>query len=62
MFLIFRFSVKVGDDVQTDQAVMEIETDKTAVPVLSPKNGKIIEIYVSDGDVVKPGQDLFKVE
>lgn len=41
---------------------MEIETDKTAVPVPAPCNGVIKEILVNDGDTVKPGQDLFTIE
>lgn len=57
-----RFTVKVGDTVAQDDNVMEIETDKTTVPVPAPKAGTITEIYVADGDTVKPGQDLFKIE
>lgn len=57
-----RFTVKVGDTVQAGDSVMEVETDKTAVPVPAPVTGKIVEIYVTDGDTVTPGQDLFKME
>lgn len=45
-----------------DENVMEIETDKTAVPVPSPKAGKIVKIFVKDGDTVKPGENLYEVE
>lgn len=41
---------------------MEIETDKTTVGVPTPVSGVIEEIYVSDGDTVKAGQNLFKVK
>lgn len=57
-----KFTVKVGDYVNADQVVMEIETDKTAVGVPAPFGGIIKEIYVKDGDTVKPHQDLFKIE
>lgn len=40
---------------------MEIETDKTSMPVPSPGSGIIEEIFVKDGDTVKPGMDLFKI-
>lgn len=53
---------KVGDAVAADEVVMEIETDKTALPVMSPGNGVIKEIYVKDGDTVKAGQKLFKID
>ncbi|XP_056635575.1 dihydrolipoyllysine-residue succinyltransferase component of 2-oxoglutarate dehydrogenase complex, mitochondrial [Diorhabda sublineata] len=52
---------KVGDYVEADEVVMEIETDKTAMPVHSPAAGVIAEILVKDGDTVKPGQELFKL-
>lgn len=57
-----RLIAKVGDQVKVDQVVMEIETDKTAMPVPAPCNGVIKEILVKDGDTVKPGQDLFTIE
>lgn len=41
---------------------MEIETDKTTVGVPAPFGGIIKEILVSDGDTVKAGQPLFKLE
>lgn len=53
---------KVGDAVAADEVVLEIETDKTAIPVMAPGHGIIKEIYVKDGDTVKAGQKLFKLE
>lgn len=41
---------------------MEIETDKTTVGVPAPFGGIIKEIMVADGDTVKAGQPLFKLE
>lgn len=40
---------------------MEIETDKTSMPVAAPGSGIIEDIFVKDGDTVKPGMDLFKI-
>lgn len=48
--------------MSVDQVVMEVETDKTAVPVPAPFNGVIREILVKDGDSVKSGQALFVIE
>lgn len=53
---------KVGDAVAADEVVLEIETDKTAIPVMAPDNGIIKELYVQDGDTVKAGQKLFRLE
>ncbi|XP_067643449.1 dihydrolipoyllysine-residue succinyltransferase component of 2-oxoglutarate dehydrogenase complex, mitochondrial isoform X2 [Eurosta solidaginis] len=57
-----KFTVKVGDYVAQDQVVMEVETDKTAMPVPAPFAGVIREILVEDGSTVKAGQSLFKIE
>ncbi|XP_038221459.1 dihydrolipoyllysine-residue succinyltransferase component of 2-oxoglutarate dehydrogenase complex, mitochondrial-like [Zerene cesonia] len=53
---------KVGDAVAADEVVLEIETDKTAIPVMAPDHGIIKELYVKDGDTVKAGQKLFRIE
>ncbi|GBP38251.1 Dihydrolipoyllysine-residue succinyltransferase component of 2-oxoglutarate dehydrogenase complex, mitochondrial [Eumeta japonica] len=53
---------KVGDAVAADEVVLEIETDKTAIPVMAPVHGIIKELYVKDGDTVKAGQKLFRIE
>lgn len=58
----FRFEKKVGDAVAIDEVVMEIETDKTTVGVPSPAHGIIEEIFVTDGDTVKAGQQLFRMK
>ncbi|XP_026850246.1 dihydrolipoyllysine-residue succinyltransferase component of 2-oxoglutarate dehydrogenase complex, mitochondrial [Drosophila persimilis] len=57
-----KFTCKVGDSFAQDEAVMEIETDKTTVPVPAPFAGQITDILVKDGDTVKPGQELFKMK
>ncbi|XP_053623311.1 dihydrolipoyllysine-residue succinyltransferase component of 2-oxoglutarate dehydrogenase complex, mitochondrial-like [Plodia interpunctella] len=53
---------KVGDSVAADEVVLEIETDKTAIPVMAPGHGVIKEIYVKDGETVKAGQKLFRLD
>lgn len=53
---------KVGDSVAADEVVLEIETDKTAIPVMAPGHGVIKELYVKDGDTVKAGQKLFRMD
>ncbi|KAH8295055.1 hypothetical protein KR018_006428 [Drosophila ironensis] len=57
-----KFTCKVGDSFAADEAVMEIETDKTTVPVPAPFAGSLTAIMVKDGDTVKPGQELFKIK
>ncbi|CAH0550861.1 unnamed protein product [Brassicogethes aeneus] len=57
-----RFEKKVGDHVAADEVVLEIETDKTSVQVPAPGHGIIKEFLVADGDTVKAGQELFKID
>lgn len=57
----FRLIKKEGDAVGMDEVVLEIETDKTALPVMSPGNGKIVKMLVKEGQSVKSQQPLFQV-
>ncbi|EFN65702.1 Dihydrolipoyllysine-residue succinyltransferase component of 2-oxoglutarate dehydrogenase complex, mitochondrial [Camponotus floridanus] len=57
-----RWEKKVGDQVKEDDILCEIETDKTSVAVPSPGAGVIKELFVNDGDTVKPGQKLCNID
>ncbi|XP_012061849.1 PREDICTED: dihydrolipoyllysine-residue succinyltransferase component of 2-oxoglutarate dehydrogenase complex, mitochondrial [Atta cephalotes] len=57
-----RWEKKVGDQVKEDDVLCEIETDKTSVPVPSPGLGVIKELFVKDGDTVKPEQKLCTID
>lgn len=59
---IYRIDKKPGDSVQEDEVVCEIETDKTAMPVMAPASGVIEEFYVQNGDTVKAGQKIFRLK
>lgn len=51
-----------GDAVKADQPVLEIETDKATIEVPAVHDGKIVEVFVKDGDKVKVGQVVFTYE
>ncbi|XP_011882480.1 PREDICTED: dihydrolipoyllysine-residue succinyltransferase component of 2-oxoglutarate dehydrogenase complex, mitochondrial-like [Vollenhovia emeryi] len=57
-----RWEKKHGDQVKEDDVLCEIETDKTSVPVPSPGSGVVKELFVKDGDTVKPGQKLCSID
>ncbi|XP_035689796.1 dihydrolipoyllysine-residue succinyltransferase component of 2-oxoglutarate dehydrogenase complex, mitochondrial-like [Branchiostoma floridae] len=57
-----RWEKAVGDYVNEDEVVGEIETDKTSIPVPSPVSGVIEEFFAADGDTVTAGQELLKVK
>ena len=56
-----RWEKAVGDTVEADEAVAEIETDKTGIPIPSPSAGTIEALLVEDGSTVQPGVPLFKL-
>ena len=52
----------VGDSVEADEAVVELETDKVNLEVPSPISGTIGDIKFKDGDVVKVGTVLGSIQ
>ena len=54
--------VSVGDVVEKDQPVVELETEKAAFEVPSPSRGRIAEIDVKVGQTVKVGAVLAKLQ
>ncbi len=53
---VIGLSVAVGDRVEADQTLLELETDKAVVALPSPFTGKITAILVDVGDEVAIGQ------
>jgi len=49
---------KPGDAVKKDEAIVELETDKAAQELVSPKDGVMGDILVAEGDVAKVGQQI----
>jgi pyruvate dehydrogenase E2 component (dihydrolipoamide acetyltransferase) len=54
--------VKVGDFIELEQSVVELETEKAVFEVPSTAKGKVVEINVEQGQDVKVGQTLVKVD
>ena len=52
----------VGDAVEADEAVVELETDKVNLEVPSPISGTVGDIKFKDGDVVKVGTVLGSIQ
>lgn len=59
---IVKVLVKVGDTVEPEQSVLELETDKATIEVPSDVSGKVVEVKVKEGDTVSIGQVIFSVE
>ncbi|MHC4606454.1 MAG: 2-oxo acid dehydrogenase subunit E2, partial [Planctomycetota bacterium] len=54
--------VSVGDAIEADQPVVEVETDKAVVDIPSPAKGKITEVLVKAGDTIRTGEAIAKIE
>ena len=59
---IVKVLVSVGDKVEVDQILLEIETDKATVEVPAERSGVVKSINVKDGDTVKVGTVIFTFE
>ena len=54
--------VKVGDVIELDQAILEIETDKATIEVPTTITGKVVEVLAKVGSKAKVGDVVIKVE
>ncbi len=51
--------VEVGDEVDEDQPIVEVETDKATVEITSPYAATVSDVRVHTGDLVEVGAVLF---
>jgi 2-oxoglutarate dehydrogenase E2 component (dihydrolipoamide succinyltransferase) len=56
------WSKKVGEAVKKDELLVEIETDKVALEVVSPADGVLAEVLSGEGDTVTPGMVIARIE
>ena len=54
--------VAVGDELQEDQSLVVMESDKASLEVPCPKAGKVSAIKVAVGDQLSEGMDLIELE
>jgi pyruvate dehydrogenase E2 component (dihydrolipoamide acetyltransferase) len=59
---IVGWSVNVGDNIQADQTMVEVMTDKATVQVPSPAAGVVKKLYYSVGDMATVGGPLIEIE
>jgi len=59
---VVNITVAVGDSVEVEQTLLELETDKAVVEVPSSHAGKITEVLVAEGDRVAIGAVIMVLE
>ena len=52
---------KTGDNVNEDEPIVELETDKVSVEVTSPASGVLSEISIKEGETVGVGTKLGEI-
>lgn len=60
--IVVKVLVSVGDTVELDQTVLELETDKATIEVPADIAGKVVSVAVNEGDAVGIGQAVFGLE
>jgi pyruvate/2-oxoglutarate dehydrogenase complex dihydrolipoamide acyltransferase (E2) component len=58
---IVTWHVAVGDEVEVDQLIVDVETAKTVVEIPSPHAGTMVSLNGSPGSIVEVGDVLFVV-
>jgi 2-oxoisovalerate dehydrogenase E2 component (dihydrolipoyl transacylase) len=58
---ISKWLVQEGERVQSDQPIVEIQTDKINTEITSPVTGTVAKILFAEGDVVKVGSPLLMI-
>lgn len=58
---VVRWLVSVGDHVEENQPVIEVQTDKAVVELPSPASGRMAELKWKEGDVVPVGEVLYVI-
>jgi pyruvate dehydrogenase E2 component (dihydrolipoamide acetyltransferase) len=59
---VVSIAAAVGDMVEAEQTLIEVETDKAVTDVPAPVSGKILEIAVAVGDKLSVGDIIAKIE
>ncbi len=59
---ILKWHVGPGDAIVEDESLVEVETDKAAVTLPSPRSGRVVSVTGKPGDVVKVGQVIAVIE
>jgi 2-oxoisovalerate dehydrogenase E2 component (dihydrolipoyl transacylase) len=59
---ILNWSVQVGDAVEVNQILVEIETAKAAVELPSPYAGVVAELHAQPGETVEVGRPIVTID
>ena len=55
---VIEWSKSIGDEVEEDETLLEISTDKVDSEVPSPQAGTLVEVLVGEGETIEVGQTI----
>jgi acetyl-CoA carboxylase biotin carboxyl carrier protein len=59
---VWKIEAKVGEELEEDDPVVILESMKMEIPIMVPEDGTVKEILVAEGDPVKEGQVVARIE
>jgi pyruvate dehydrogenase E2 component (dihydrolipoamide acetyltransferase) len=59
---VVRWKVAEGDDIELDQPMVEVQTDKATVEIPSPRKGKVAKINYRAGEICPVGNVLVVID
>ena len=58
---LLRWLKRVGERVEENEPLIELETDKVTVEVAAPRSGVLIEVFKHEQDEISPGELLGRI-
>jgi len=59
---VVKWYKQVGDDVQTDELLVEVESDKVTFEVVSPASGRLVACLTAEGEISTVGSAIGTLE
>jgi 2-oxoisovalerate dehydrogenase E2 component (dihydrolipoyl transacylase) len=59
---VIEWKVKEGDQIEEDQIVVDVSSDKAIIEIPSMYNGRITRLYYREADIAQVHQPLFAIE
>ena len=59
---IVKIDIKVGDTIQEDDILFEVQNDKSVEEIPSPVSGKVLEVKVEEGTVARVGDVIVVID
>ena len=59
---VWKLVAQVGDDILADQVILIVECMKMEIPIVSTTSGKLVELRVSEKDLLVENQTVAVLE